>query len=80
MRTFGRVRLDADEALLLKEVLKEAIYKRVGEKVLARQNGDDTALDARRWELRQLNRMVEETDRVLEDLNGDDGNSHSSIH
>ena len=73
MRTFGRVRLDVDEALLLRQVIDEARQPRIARKVKLRDapNGEpEHELDAVRWELKTLNRLTEEVDRALEDIHG----------
>lgn len=68
MRTFSRVRLDLDEAELLRELLNEAKRKRVGERIEARSSGDVDSFDAKTWELKTIKRMIEEAERAMEDL------------
>lgn len=74
MRPFGRVRVDEDEALLLRQVIEEARKPRIARKVQLRDepNGEPAhELDAVRWELKTLNRITDEVDRALEDIHGD---------
>lgn len=71
MAAFSRIRVDRDQIDLLTEVLVEARNHRIGRKIeLRATDPDGEELLAIRWELSELNRMLDEASRAKEDLNG----------
>ena len=66
----ARVRVTEETADLLLEILREARFSRIGEKVAERERGHDPV--ALRRELATIRKLIEEVHRAKDDIEASD--------